>query len=87
MPRWGQATTKRGYDDGMETEREPDLTEDPRRQGTGQGYPESNPEETTPREGTESGPTADTGDEDAPSSSTGKEADREASTGNPDAAG
>jgi hypothetical protein len=75
----------------METEREPDTTEDPRRQGTGQGYPESNPEETTPREGTESGPGAGTGGEGdgdvAPSTSTGEEADREASTGNPDAAG
>ena len=87
MPREGQASTKGGYDRAMETEREPDLTEDPRRQGTGQGYPESNPEETTPREGTESGPSARSGDEDAPSQSTGEEADREASTGNPDAAG
>jgi hypothetical protein len=37
-------------------EREPDQTEDPRKQGTGQGYPESGPEEATPKEGTEEGP-------------------------------
>jgi hypothetical protein len=43
----------------MSDQREPDQTEDPRRQGTGQGYPESNPEETTPAEGTEEGPQAD----------------------------
>jgi|tagenome__1003787_1003787.scaffolds.fasta_scaffold14989026_1 hypothetical protein len=74
----------------METEREPDHSEDPRRQGTGSGgYPESNPEETTPDTG--SGPQpggaggGDTGD--APSTSTPEEADREDSTGNPGAAG
>jgi hypothetical protein len=43
----------------MSEQREPDQTEDPRKQGTGQGYPESNPEETTPVEGTEEGPEAD----------------------------
>jgi hypothetical protein len=42
----------------MSDQREPDQTEDPRKQGTGQGYPESNPEETTPVEGTEEGPQA-----------------------------
>jgi hypothetical protein len=73
-------------------DRSADQTEDPRRQGTGSGgYPESNPQETTPREGTDLGPEAgqagggDTGD--APSTSTPEEADREDTTGNPGAAG
>ena len=38
----------------------PDHTDDPRDQGTGQGYPESAQEEATPTEGTEEGPEADT---------------------------
>ncbi len=74
---------------------EPDHTEDPRQQDTGQGLPESAPEGASPREGTEDGPapgTEDgpapgTGGEDAPSPATAKEGDRDASTGNPDAAG
>jgi hypothetical protein len=74
----------------METEREPDHTEDPRRQGIGTGgYPESNPEETTPESGGAPQPGdpggGDTGD--APSTSTPEEADRDAATGNPGAAG
>ena len=31
------------------SEREPDLDDDPRKQGTGQGYPESNPADQTPQ--------------------------------------
>ena len=74
----------------METEREPDHTDDPREQGTGSGgYPESGPQETTPSEGADRGPEhaggGDTGD--APSTSTPGEADREDATGNPGAAG
>jgi hypothetical protein len=71
----------------MSDERTPDHTEDPRRQGTGQGYPESNPQETTPGEGTDEGPEAGAGGAGSPSPSTGREADREQTTGNPDAAG
>jgi hypothetical protein len=77
----------------MHTEREPDHTDDPREQDTGSGgYPESHPQETTPREGADPGPErsehaggGDTGG--APSTSTPDEADRESTTGNPDAAG
>jgi hypothetical protein len=65
----------------------PDHTDDPRKQGTGQGYPETAQEEATPHEGTESGPEAGRGGADAPDTSTDQERDREASTGNPDAAG
>ena len=74
----------------METEREPDHTDDPREQDTGSGgYPESNPRETAPREGTDPGAEraggGDTGG--APSTSTPDEAEREGTTGNPGAAG
>ncbi len=66
----------------------PDITEDPRQQGTGQGYPESNPESATPAEGTDRGPEAGakhSGEPDAPAS----KADEKPSgaTGNPGAAG
>jgi hypothetical protein len=68
----------------------PDHTEDPRKQGTGQGgYPESNPEGTRDDDAA-SGPQTTRspgGDTDAPSPSTEKEADRGHSTGNPGAAG
>ena len=70
------------------TEREPDIREDPRRQGTGEGYPESNPAEQTPVEGADQGPEAgdratlepdiDAGLKDSPPSK---------ATGNPHAAG
>jgi hypothetical protein len=73
-----------------ESERAPDHTEDPRKQGTGSGgYPESTPEETTPADGDGDPGAAGGGDtgSSAPSPSTGKEADRGASTGNPGAAG
>ena len=42
----------------MSDKREPEIREDPREQGTGEGYPESNPQEQTPVEGTEQGPEA-----------------------------
>jgi|tagenome__1003787_1003787.scaffolds.fasta_scaffold19938500_2 hypothetical protein len=65
----------------------PDHGEDPRKQGTGQGYPETQPEDATPQEGTDSGPEAGAGGTRAPSTSGPKEDDRAASTGNPNAAG
>lgn len=73
------------------SEREPDVGTDPREQGTGQGYPESNPEEATPVEGTRRGPAAggDDAPDDAPAPDThaGQDRDPGAATGNPDAAG
>ena len=66
-------------------EREPDLGEDARRQGTGTGgYPESNPQEQAPGEGTSVGGDAD---EAAPDTSAPEEGDPGQATGNPDAAG
>jgi hypothetical protein len=65
------------------TEREPDITDDPREQGTGEGYPESNPEGTTPTEGTKQGPEAGRGDSE-PVDSDEKPSQ---ATGNPNAAG
>ena len=68
------------------SEREPDISDDPRQQGTGEGYPESNPAGQTPVEGTDQGPEAGAGgspqerrapdtdgddSDDAPSSATG----------------
>ena len=71
------------------SEREPEIREDPRRQGTGEGYPESNPEEQTPTEGTEQGPEAGTEDQpQAPSvDGHGKDSPPSRATGNPNAAG
>jgi hypothetical protein len=41
----------------MSEQREPDHTEDPRKQGVGEGgYPEVNPEEAVPDEGAEDEP-------------------------------
>lgn len=62
-------------------------TEDPRQQGTGQGLPESNPAETTPRDGTESGPAAVNAEPDAPDTSSDEDSDPDQATGNPNAAG
>jgi hypothetical protein len=62
-------------------------SEDPRDQGTGQGYPESNQEEATPREGTEEGPAAGTDESPAPDTTSDDEGDAQQATGNPDAAG
>jgi hypothetical protein len=77
-----------GYGEDMADQQEqPDHTEDPREQGTGQGYPESQHEDATPREGTDEGPEAGNSTPDAPSTSTDDETDRAASTGNPGAAG
>ena len=45
-------------------ERSPDINEDPREQGTAEGYPESNPADETPVEGTQQGPEAETQQED-----------------------
>ena len=71
------------------TEREPDHDEDPRRQGTGQGYPETNPADATPAEGTERGPEAGTGgaDERAPDTHADQDDEPSDATGNPGAAG
>jgi hypothetical protein len=66
---------------------EPDHTEDPRKQQTGEGYPEVQPEGASPVEGTEQGPEAGTGGSDAPQSDDPAERDTEATTGNPNAAG
>jgi hypothetical protein len=73
----------------MSDERQADHRDDPRRQGTGQGYPESAPEEATPREGTESGPEADEdgGGAEAPGTTSPSDGDAGQATGNPDAAG
>jgi hypothetical protein len=65
-------------------QREPDQADDPRQQGTGQGYPESNPEGTTPGEGTESGPEAGAG---GASDASDRDGDPGQATGNPGAAG
>ena len=69
-------------------EREPNVREDPRKQGTGEGYPESNPEGQTPVEGTEQGPEAGTGDEPNNNPSGGQyDSPPSKATGNPNAAG
>lgn len=73
------------------SEREPDISEDPRQRGTGQGYPETNPADQTPREGTRSGPGADAGgspqEERAPDTDGGEDSEPSTATGNPGAAG
>ena len=63
------------------------MTEDPRRQGTGEGYPESEPEEQTPVEGTDQGPEADTGKQPSPPSGADQDESPSDATGNPGAAG
>ena len=63
------------------------MTEDPRRQGTGEGYPESEPEEQTPVEGTDRGPEADTGKQPSPPSGADQDDSPSGATGNPGAAG
>jgi hypothetical protein len=68
------------------SEREPDIREDPRRQGTAEGLPESNPEEQTPVEGTEQGPEADADQQPSPPSG-GQDQPPSTTTGNPHAAG
>jgi hypothetical protein len=71
------------------SEREPDLDEDPRQQGTGQGYPESNPASGSSAEGTEGGPEAGTGgaDDQAPDTHSKQDDSPSDATGNPGAAG
>jgi hypothetical protein len=69
------------------SEREPDIQDDPRRQGTGEGYPESENEEQTPVEGTDQGPEAGTGGDSGPDTQAGQDDDPGAATGNPGAAG
>ena len=73
----------------MSDEREPEVREDPRKQGTGEGLPESNPEGETPVEGTEQGPEAGTENQpQAPSvDGHGKDSPPSTATGNPHAAG
>jgi hypothetical protein len=75
-----------------DTDREPNVREDPRKQGTGEGYPESNPEGDTPVEGTKQGPEAGTQQEPEmegqPSSTiAGQDSPPSTATGNPHAAG
>lgn len=72
------------------SEREPDITDDPRKQGTGEGYPEENESETTPVEGTKQGPEAGAGDgagDRAPHTDDGSDERPSGATGNPGAAG
>jgi hypothetical protein len=69
------------------SEREPDIDEDPRRQGTGEGYPESEPAEQTPVEGTDQGPEAGSGGEPGPDTHAGQDDSPDEATGNPGAAG
>jgi hypothetical protein len=72
----------------MDDEREPDVREDPRKQGTGEGYPESNPADQTPVEGSEQGPEAGTGPDPQNAPSGGdRDSPPSKATGNPDAAG
>lgn len=68
---------------------EPDHTEDPRGEDTGQGYPETQQGGASPGGRTASGPDQGTGGAgaDAPQVANEDETDRAASTGNPDAAG
>ena len=67
------------------TERSPDIEEDPRKQGTGQGYPEENPA----GDDTPDGPDSGTGgaDDRAPDSHAGQDDSPSDATGNPGAAG
>ncbi len=72
------------------SERAPDITEDPRGQGTGQGYPESNPEGATPKEGTEpgQGPEGEAKGSPPPDAPASQADERPSgATGNPGAAG
>jgi hypothetical protein len=73
----------------MADDREPDLTEDPRKQETSDvGLPETGPEAMTPdAEGAPGDRSGGDVDSDAPSPSSDEERDREQSTGNPHAAG
>lgn len=68
-------------------EREPNIREDPRKQGTGEGYPESNPEGQTPVEGTDQGPEAGTEEPRAPRTDGGVDSPPSKATGNDHAAG
>jgi hypothetical protein len=68
-------------------EREPDQSEDPRRQGTGEGYPEENPQGQTPVEGTEQGPEAGTENEASADTHADQDEAPGGATGNPGAAG
>ena len=71
------------------SERQPDHSDDPRQQGTGESLPESEPQEETPVEGTEQGPESGTDPEKQESMPSGADQDDSPSgaTGNPDAAG
>ncbi len=68
----------------------PDVFTDPREQGTGQGYPESNPAGATPAEGTEPGQGPEGASKSSPPPPAPSQGDDEApsgATGNPRAAG
>ena len=67
--------------------REPNLNDDPRRQGTAEGYPESNPADETPVEGTKQGPEAGTQDTDSVDTDGGQDSEPGSASGNPGAAG
>ena len=64
------------------SERDPDIDDDPREQGTGQGgYPEEDPA------GSGGGEAAYEPSDDAPDTEGGQDEDAGGATGNPDAAG
>ena len=69
------------------SEREPDTTDDPRKQGTGEGYPEEQEQGATPVEGTQQGPEAGTENEDSADTHAGQDDSPSNATGNPGAAG
>jgi hypothetical protein len=69
-----------------EADRAADHTEDPRGQGTAQGYPETGPKEQTPVKGTQEGPTGDAADP-VPRTRIDGDSGPGTATGNPDAAG
>ncbi len=71
----------------MSDEREPDMTDDPRKQGTGQGYPEEQQSGANPKEGTDQGPEAGTSEPSSPDSDGDKDSSPGSATGNPGAAG
>ncbi len=71
----------------MSGERKPDHSDDPRDQSTGQGYPESGPAGSTPREGGQGAADETAGGPKAPQTATPQAGDAGQATGNPDAAG
>jgi hypothetical protein len=73
----------------MTDDRKPDTSEDPRRQATtGQGLPETAPDDAAPAEGAAPGPGGDhEKTDDAPDTRGGQDRKPGSATGNPRAAG